>query len=128
MENQPGGDEDRRGGNQRSSGACVNDSTRVGPLSAATQRTEDLNLLARPDRVGDFAHHLTIDEQPDVLPDAVLLVDHPKTDAWEPLIEIVEQSRHGAAAGLHDGPVVRVRAQGGGNVNRVHAGAPVVTA
>src|SRR5438094_26938 len=49
--------------------------------SSPAERAEDLHFVAGGKRMLQVAHPLPIDEQPDVLPNPVLLVDHAKTDS-----------------------------------------------
>jgi len=64
---------------------------RIRNVSAAAQGADDLDVAVRADGMARVPHHPPIDEEPDVGPNAILLVDDAEADAGEAAVEIGDE-------------------------------------
>lgn len=67
--------------------------------------------IACADALAQLLYFASIDEQPNVLADAVLFVDHAETHANEPLFQILKHFRNGFAFRYDIGGILRIGAQ-----------------
>src|SRR5216683_8288396 len=84
--------------------------------SSAAQRLNDHHLVRRAQRLRQIAHLLAIDEDADVAPYPVLLVDHAKTNPGVSTVQVGEDDAEGSAAPLGLA-VLGVRAKRAGYVH-----------
>src|SRR5512135_755135 len=113
-----------RAGLRRTADRC-----RADPPSPARERLHDDDFVRGGERLRQVARLLAVDEDADVAPDAVLLVDDAKADARVLAFEVGEQRGEGRAARLGLA-AFGVGEKGAGNqdLHRVHRSAAVSTA
>src|SRR5947207_6431966 len=57
--------------------------------SAAAECADNLNLVAVGELMREVAYLLAVDEELDVPPDAIVLIDYAKPNSWKPLLEAI---------------------------------------
>src|SRR5262245_45303681 len=79
-------------------------------MSSAAQGLHDHHLVGRAQRMRQVAYLFAVDEDSDVPPDAILLIDHAKTNPSVALVQVGENRGDGGAARLGHA-LLGVRAQ-----------------
>jgi hypothetical protein len=96
-------------------------------LEAAAERTDDVNLISRIDRLRDAGRKLTLHKKFDVRPDSILLVYDPEAQSRVSIVKMHQNLSQCRAGRLYLGLSAGVRIERRGNKDPHQGTVAVVT-